>query len=206
MVRDNVYGSIEEDAERRDFTVNAMYYNIADFCIYDFAGGKKDLDAGILRLIGDPEQRYREDPVRMLRAIRFATKLNMQMDKQVQEPINEMASLLRNIPPARLFDEFLKMFMAGKASANFEMMVQHNLFQQMFPVLKTYLKDEQSPAIALIQRALSDTDKRVNNEQRIMPAYLLAVCSQYQWKHVAHNWRLSQDCHRWMRSILPLPT
>lgn len=179
LVRDNVYGSIEEDAERRDFTVNAMYYNIADFCIYDFAGGKKDLDAGILRLIGDPEQRYREDPVRMLRAIRFATKLNMQMDKQVQEPINEMASLLRNIPPARLFDEFLKMFMSGKASANFEMMVQHNLFQQMFPVLKTYLKDEQSPAIALIQRALSDTDKRVNNEQRVTPAYLLAVMLWY---------------------------
>ncbi|MAD53860.1 MAG: poly(A) polymerase [Idiomarinaceae bacterium] len=179
LVRDNVYGSIEEDAERRDFTVNAMYYNIADFCIYDFAGGKKDLDAGILRLIGDPEQRYREDPVRMLRAIRFATKLNMQMDKQVQEPINEMASLLRNIPPARLFDEFLKMFMSGKASANFEMMVQHNLFQQMFPVLKTYLKDEQSPAVALIQRALSDTDKRVNNEQRVTPAYLLAVMLWY---------------------------
>ncbi|WP_143441099.1 polynucleotide adenylyltransferase PcnB [Idiomarina sp. MD25a] len=179
LVRDNVYGSIEEDAERRDFTVNAMYYNIADFCIYDFAGGKKDLDAGVLRLIGDPEQRYREDPVRMLRAIRFATKLNMQMDKQVQDPIIEMASLLRNIPPARLFDEFLKMFMSGKASANFDMMVQHNLFQQMFPVLKTYIKDEQSPAVALIQRALSDTDKRVNNEQRVTPAYLLAVMLWY---------------------------
>jgi len=175
LVRDNVYGSIEEDAERRDFTANALYYNIADFAIYDFANGVDDINAGVLRMIGDPEVRYREDPVRMLRAVRFATKLNMQMDKSVSGPLKELAPLLTNIPPARLFDEFLKMFMSGKAEANFLMMKDFGLFQQLFPILKDYLADEQNPAYQMMLKAFKDTDKRIAHEQRVTPAYLIAV-------------------------------
>lgn len=175
LVRDNVYGSIEEDAERRDFTANALYYNIADFAIYDFANGVEDINNGVLRLIGDADTRYREDPVRMLRAVRFATKLNMQMDKAVREPINELAPLLANIPPARLFDEFLKMFMSGKAMANFSMMMELGLFQQLFPILKGHLSDEQSPAYKMLLKAFKDTDKRIADEKRVTPAYLIAA-------------------------------
>ncbi|WP_404399009.1 polynucleotide adenylyltransferase PcnB [Idiomarina loihiensis] len=175
LVRDNVYGSIEEDAERRDFTTNALYYNIADFAIYDFANGVDDINAGILRMIGDPEVRYREDPVRMLRAVRFATKLNMQMDDSVSGPLKELAPLLINIPPARLFDEFLKMFMSGKAEANFLMMKDFGLFQQLFPMLKDYVADEQSPAYQMMLKAFKNTDRRIAEEQRVTPAYLIAV-------------------------------
>lgn len=175
LVRDNVYGSIEEDAERRDFTTNALYYNIADFAIYDFANGVNDIQAGVLRMIGDPAVRYREDPVRMLRAVRFATKLNMQMDRSLSEPLKELASLLSNMPPARLFDEFLKMFMAGKAEANFLMMQEFGLFQQLFPMLNSYLDDEQSTAYQMILKAFKDTDKRIADDQRVTPVYLIAV-------------------------------
>lgn len=175
LVRDNVYGTIEEDAERRDFTANALYYNIADFAIYDFANGVEDINKGVLRLIGDAETRYREDPVRMLRAVRFATKLNMQLDTAVRDPIPELASLLANIPPARLFDEFLKMFMAGKATANFSMMMELGLFQQLFPMLKGHLSDAQSPAYQMLLKAFKDTDKRIAEDKRVTPAYLVAV-------------------------------
>ncbi|WP_133539846.1 polynucleotide adenylyltransferase PcnB [Idiomarina aquatica] len=175
LVRDNVYGSIEEDAERRDFTVNALYYNIADFCIYDFANGVADIEAGVLKLIGDPEIRYREDPVRMLRAVRFATKLNMALADDVRLPIKSLAGLLKNIPPARLFDEFLKLFMAGRAQANFDMMCEFQLFQQLFPILKSYLDTADAPPVKMLRKAFADTDKRVINEQRVTPAYLVAV-------------------------------
>lgn len=175
LVRDNVYGTIEEDAERRDFTVNALYYNIADFCIYDFANGKADIEAGMLRLIGDPETRYREDPVRMLRAVRFATKLNMALAKDVSAPLKPLANLLKNIPPARLFDEFLKLFMAGRAQANFDMMCECQLFQQLFPILKSYLDTADAPPVRMLRKAFADTDKRIQNEQRVTPAYLVAV-------------------------------
>ncbi|WP_420843705.1 polynucleotide adenylyltransferase PcnB [Idiomarina tyrosinivorans] len=179
LLRDNVYGDIEEDAERRDFTVNALYYNIADFAIYDFADGVKDIEAGQLRLIGDAEQRYREDPVRMLRAIRFATKLNMKLTPQVAEPIPRLADLLGHIPPARLFEEFLKLFMAGKAAANFEQLSEFGLFQMLFPMLKQYIKNPDSESFQLIRRSFADTDKRVNNDQRVTPAYLVAVLLWY---------------------------
>jgi len=108
LLRDNIYGSIEEDAERRDFTINALYYSAKDFKVYDFANGVADVYAKQIRLIGDPETRYREDPVRMLRAIRFATKLDMEIHADTKAPIKSLAPLMANIPPARLFEEFLK--------------------------------------------------------------------------------------------------
>ena len=175
LVRDNVYGSIEEDAQRRDFTANALYYNIADFSIIDFADGVKDIEAGLLRMIGDPATRYREDPVRMLRAVRFATKLNMRLDSSVATPIIEHAPLLQNIPAARLFEEVLKLFTAGKALANFEMMVEYHLFQQLFPLLKNYLKAPNEAPYQLIRQTFLDTDTRIRNDQHITPAYLFAA-------------------------------
>ena len=175
LVRDNVYGTIDEDAQRRDFTVNALYYNIADFSIVDFADGVRDCEAGVLRMIGDAETRYREDPVRMLRAVRFATKLNMRLDDSVSKPIRELAPLLQNIPPARLFEEVLKLFTAGKGLANFEMLADYHLFQQLFPLLKVYLKSPTEAPYQLIHQTFADTDARVRNDQRITPAYLFAA-------------------------------
>ncbi|KOO11962.1 poly(A) polymerase, partial [Vibrio xuii] len=113
LLRDNVYGTIDEDAERRDFTINAMYYSIADYSIHDYAGGIEDLADKLVRLIGDPETRYREDPVRMLRAIRFAVKLDFDIEEDTAAPIEYMAPLLRDIPPARLYEESLKMLQSG---------------------------------------------------------------------------------------------
>ncbi len=175
LVRDNVYGSINEDAQRRDFTVNALYYNIADFSIYDFADGARDIEAGVLRMIGDPVTRYREDPVRMLRAVRFATKLNMKLDNSVAQPIREHASLLQNIPAARLFEESLKLFAAGKGQANFEMLTNFHLFQQLFPLLKSYLEAPEEAPYQMIRQTFADTDERIRNNQRITPAYLYAA-------------------------------
>lgn len=175
LVRDNVYGSIEEDAARRDFTVNALYYNIADFAIYDYANGVRDLNDGLIRMIGDPVTRYREDPVRMLRAVRFATKLNMRLDASVSGPLLEFSTLLQSIPAARMFEESLKLLAAGKAVANFDMLSEYNLFQQLFPQLKSYLKAKSEPPYQMIRQTLADTDARIQNGQRITPAYLFAA-------------------------------
>lgn len=109
LLRDNIFGSIEEDAQRRDFTINSLYYSVADFSVRDYVGGLNDLNKGIIRLIGDPETRYREDPVRMLRAVRFAAKLNMTISPETGEPIPRLATLLNDVPPARLFEESLKL-------------------------------------------------------------------------------------------------
>ena len=104
LLRDNIFGSIEEDAQRRDFTINSLYYSVADFTVRDYVGGMKDLKDGVIRLIGNPETRYREDPVRMLRAVRFAAKLGMRISPETAEPIPRLATLLNDIPPARLFE------------------------------------------------------------------------------------------------------
>ena len=133
LLRDNVWGNIEEDALRRDFTVNALYYNIADFTLHDFAGGVDDIASRTLRLIGDPETRYREDPVRMLRAIRFAAKLDFDIAPDTEAPIAEMAPLLLQIPPARLFDEILKLFLSGEGLATFRLLRDYGLFAMLFP-------------------------------------------------------------------------
>ena len=130
LLRDNVYGSIEEDAERRDFTVNALYYDIADFSIRDFCHGLDDLECRRIELIGDPETRYREDPVRMLRAVRFAVKLQMEISERTRAPIASLAPLLKDIPPARLFEESLKLMLSGQGLGTYKMLQQYQLFHQ----------------------------------------------------------------------------
>ena len=181
IVRDNVYGDIEADAIRRDFTVNALYYNIADFSIIDYTAGMSDIEAGLLRLIGDPDTRYREDPVRMLRVVRFATKLGFRLEKATEEPIRRLASLLGDIPPARLFDEMLKLFMSGSALANFEMLRQYNLFGQLFPMTEQSLTHEDNYFQALVTRGMNNTDARIEEGKPVTPAFLFAV---FLWQPV----------------------
>jgi poly(A) polymerase len=177
IVRDNIYGTIEEDALRRDFTVNALYYNIADFSLVDYAGGLRDLRAGCLRLIGrDPERRYREDPVRMLRAVRFAAKLGFSVDPACERPLLELGYLLGDVPPARLFEEVLKLFQGGTGLAAFEKLRQYGLFAQLFPATDRCLeREEESFPITFVSRGLANTDRRVQEGKPITPAFLFAV-------------------------------
>ena len=179
LLRDNIYGTIDEDAERRDFTINALYYSTKDFKVYDFANGVKDVEDRVIRLIGDPETRYREDPVRMLRAIRFATKLDMQMSSETSAPIKELSSLMANIPAARMFEEFLKLFISGKSVANFEQLRSYNLFTYFFPAVDQELKKDNQLLERFILLAMENTDKRLNNDQRVTPAFLFAAMLWY---------------------------
>lgn len=174
LLRDNVWGSIEEDALRRDFTINALYYNIADFAIYDFAGGMADIAARTLRIIGDPETRYREDPVRMLRAIRFAAKLDFTLSTETAAPIYEQAPLLLQIPPARLFDEVLKLFMAGHAVDTLHLLREYRLFGMMFPMTEEAFGHDPH-ALAVLEQALTNTDHRIREERPVTPAFLYAA-------------------------------
>ncbi|WP_163559915.1 polynucleotide adenylyltransferase PcnB [Halomonas sp. NO4] len=174
LLRDNVWGNIEEDALRRDFTINALYYSIADFSIHDFANGVHDIETRTLRLIGDPETRYREDPVRMLRAVRFAAKLDFQLAPTTEAPIETLAPLLLQIPPARLFDEILKLFMAGHGVATFRLLRHYGLFAMLFPETEEVMA-ELPWAEPLIEAALASTDRRVEEERPVTPAFLFAA-------------------------------
>ena len=176
LLRDNVFGSIEEDAERRDFSINALYYSINDFCVYDYANGLAAIKAKQIELIGDPETRYREDPVRMLRAVRFATKLDMQIAPASEKPITELASLLDNIPPARLFEEILKLFLNGKAQQNFIMLRQYGLFKSLFPELDRILdKNPGGLEETFIKQMFANTDIRINADKKVTPAFVFAA-------------------------------
>ena len=176
IVRDNVYGTIEEDAWRRDFTVNALYYNIADFSVVDYVGGVEDLRAGLIRLIGEPEQRYREDPVRMLRAVRFAAKLGFRIEPATAEPIRRLSHLLEDIPPARLYEEVLKLFLGGAAVTTYELLRHYGLFGRLFPLTEEALAEEEGgfPHVFVV-RALENTDARVAAGKPVTPAFLFAV-------------------------------
>ncbi len=177
ILRDNVYGSITEDALRRDFTVNALYYNIADFSLVDYAGGLADIEQGRLRLIGDdPVARYREDPVRMLRAVRFACKLGFIIDSACAAPIRHLAPLLTEISPARLFDETLKLFHSGYALPAFEKLRHHDLFAQLFPQTDACLaREDHAFPITFVSRGLNNTDQRIVEGKPVAPAFLFAV-------------------------------
>ncbi len=179
LVRDNVFGTIEEDAERRDFTFNAMYYSVADFTVKDFANGLEAIEKREVALIGDPETRYREDPVRMLRAVRFAVKLSMRIEKHTAAPIKALANLLQNIPPARLFEETLKLFLSGKGEETFLALHEYGLIEPLFPQLAPFLKDENSREMQFVRRVLSNTDERINSNQRVTPAFLYAALLWY---------------------------
>lgn len=176
ILRDNVYGTIEEDAFRRDFTVNALYYNISDFSVVDYVGGMEDHKASTLRLIGDPEQRYREDPVRMLRAVRFAVKLGFTIHPDCAEPIPRLARLLGEIPAARLFDEVAKLFLSGYAVQTFEQLRHFGLFGVLFPDTEQSLAREQLGfPLTFLAKALERTDQRVQDDKPVAPYFLFAA-------------------------------
>ena len=180
LLRDNVYGTIDEDAERRDFTINAMYYNIGDYAIHDYAGGNEDLEDRLVRLIGDPETRYREDPVRMLRAIRFAVKLDFDIEEDTAAPIEEMSPLLRDIPSARLYEESLKMLQSGYGLETYHLMREYNLFQQLFPVIsEDFTEEYSSKTEQMLDLVLDSTDQRIEEGKRINPAFMFAAMLWY---------------------------
>jgi poly(A) polymerase len=177
IVRDNSYGTIEEDALRRDFSINALYYDISDFSLVDYVGGLEDLRAGWLRLIGsDPERRYREDPVRMLRAVRFACKLGFAIERESEAPLFELAHLLGDIPAARLFDELIKLFHAGYGLDTFEKLRHYGLFGHLFPDTEACLaREEQSFPITFVSRGLENTDRRLDEDKPVTVFFLFAI-------------------------------
>ena len=176
LVRDNVYGSIEDDAVRRDFTANALYYAIEDFSVRDYVGGYRDCQERVLRLIGDPVERYREDPVRMLRAARLAAKLGFRIADDAAAPIPALAGLLSAAPPARLFDECLKMFMAGHAEKSFLLLEELGLLTVLFPESAKAMATNRSGALrAMVLQALRNTDARVAQDKPVTPAFLFAA-------------------------------
>jgi len=176
LLRDNVYGTIEEDAIRRDFTANALYYAIEDFSVRDYTGGFEDVQNRLMRLIGDPETRYREDPVRILRAIRLAAKLGFEIEAATAAPIPHLAVLLSESAPARLFEECLKMFLSGHAVDSFLGLERHGVLPALLPETAAALKSNRSGALrAMLLEGLRGTDERVANDEPVSPAFLFAL-------------------------------
>ncbi len=182
ILRDNVFGTIEEDAIRRDFTVNALYYDIADFSVQDFCNGMADLDDRLMRIIGDPETRYREDPVRMLRAIRLAVKLDLQLEDETAKPLKELSVLLEDIPSARLWDESHKLFLAGHSADTFYQLEKYQLLTPLLPQMCEALETNNNEKFReFIRTALDNTDNRIRQNKSLNPAFLYAC---FLWQSV----------------------
>jgi poly(A) polymerase len=175
LLRDNVYGDVVSDALRRDFTVNALYYTIKDFSVHDYTGGMEDLKKRTLRMIGDPATRYKEDPVRMLRAVRFAAKLGFSIEPGTAKPIRELSKLLANISEARLFEEVLKLFLGGSATATFGLMRDYGLLGQLFPGTEAALANGDELGEKLIEQTMINTDKRIRANKTVTPAFIYAA-------------------------------
>ncbi len=192
LLRDNIFGTIEDDAQRRDFTINSLYYSTSDFALRDYTGGLRDLKEGIIRLIGDPETRYREDPVRMLRAVRFAAKLNMTISSETAKPIPRLACLLNEIPPARLFEESLKLLQSGCGYKIYLKLCEYQLFQPLFPLIARHFTEEHdTPMERILIQVLKNTDHRLHNDQRVNPAFLFAAMLWYPL--IEHAQKLRQE-------------
>ncbi|MDH5516589.1 MAG: polynucleotide adenylyltransferase PcnB [Gammaproteobacteria bacterium] len=183
ILRDNVYGTLEEDVWRRDFKVNALYYNIADFSVIDYTGAMSDIDQRTIRMIGDAETRYREDPVRMLRAVRFAAKLDFKIHKDSEQPIYQLASILSEIPAARLFDEAIKLFHSGNAVKTFELLRHYGLYEVLFPQTEAAIREDPEYEVFLI-KVLQNTDLRIMDAKPVNPAFVFAAML---WQPVLAN-------------------
>lgn len=188
VLHDNVWGSIEEDATRRDFTVNALYYDPSTETVIDYHNGVADLHAKTLRMIGEPTLRYREDPVRMLRAVRLAAKLGLEIEPATKRPIEEMANLLENVPAARLFDEMLKLLSSGHAVKCIQQLRAENLHRGLLPLLDVILGQAQGERFLWL--ALANTDARVQAGKPISPGFLFATLL---WNEVLSNWNARQE-------------
>lgn len=172
LLRDNIYGSLEDDALRRDFTVNALYYDPINNEVLDFCNGLEDLEKRQLVLIGDAETRYREDPVRMLRAIRFSAKLDFNIHSRTLKPIKPLNTLLQDIPAARMFDEVLKLFMAGAALITYQKLQEHSLFGELFPATQRVIHQGDETTVAFLEKMLRNTDDRIHHNKPVTPAFL----------------------------------
>ncbi len=176
ILRDNVYGSIDEDVWRRDFTANALYYNIADFSLWDYVGGAEDIASRTLKLIGDPETRYREDPVRMLRAIRFEARLGFNLEPATAQPIGRLKDLLAGVPAARLFDETLKLLLSGHGTRTFHILRERGLLAGLLPAVDRYLAARPGSVVEkLLLQGLENTDARVVEGRPVTPTFLFAL-------------------------------
>ena len=187
VLRDNTFGEQHEDALRRDFTINAMYYDPATQQVLDYHGGMADIRNRTLRMIGVPEERYREDPVRMLRVVRFAAKLGFEIDPSAQAPIPVMAPLINNVPAARVFDEMLKLLMSGQAMACLERLRSEGLHHGLLPLLDVVM--EQPLGERFVRLALDNTDLRIRQGKPVSPGFLFA---SLLWHQVLENWRAYQ--------------
>jgi poly(A) polymerase len=188
VLRDNVWGPQIEDAARRDFTVNAMYYDPRREIVVDYHGGIKDAKKKLLRMIGDPETRYREDPVRIIRVVRFAAKLGFEIEPKTRAPIQAMAALLDNVPQSRLFDEMIKLLQTGHALASLEELRKQGLHRGVFPILDVVLDEahRHDGREKFIQLALADTDRRVSENKPVAPSFMLA---SMLWHDVLDGWQ-----------------
>jgi poly(A) polymerase len=188
VLRDNVWGPQIEDAARRDFTINAMYYDPQREIVVDYHGGMKDVKAKLLRMIGDPETRYREDPVRIIRVVRFAAKLGFEIEPKTREPIRRLAELLDNVPASRLFDEMIKLLQTGHALASMEELRKQGLHRGVFPILDVVLDEagRHDGRETFVQRALADTDRRVAEGKPVVPSFMLAAML---WHDVLDRWQ-----------------
>ncbi|WP_395138082.1 polynucleotide adenylyltransferase PcnB [Schlegelella aquatica] len=192
VLRDNVWGPQIEDAARRDFTINAMYYDPQREIVVDYHGGIKDVKKRLLRMIGDPETRYREDPVRIIRAIRFAAKLGFEIEPKTREPMHRMAALLDNVPASRMFDEMIKLLQTGHALASLEQLRKEGLHRGVFPILDVVLDEQQrhDGRERFVQLALADTDRRVAEGKPVAPSFMLACLL---WHDVLDRWERRQS-------------
>ena len=188
LLRDNVFGSVEEDAARRDFTVNALYYDPEAQEIWEWHGGVEDAKKKVLRIIGDPARRFREDPVRMLRAARFAAKLDFRIDPATRAPIAELAPMLARIPMARLYDEMMKLLLSGHAERGVRQLRAEGLHHGILPMLDAILDDPARQPF--LHAALHDTDERVRNGLSASPAFMLA---SLLWFDMNAAWRRNLD-------------
>jgi poly(A) polymerase len=187
VLRDNVWGPQIEDAARRDFTVNAMYYDPETQTVVDYHGGLRDAKQRVLRMIGDPETRYREDPVRIVRVVRFAAKLGFEIEPKTRAPIHRMAALLENVPQSRMFDEMIKLLQTGHALASLEELRKHALHRGVFPIIDVVLDEahRHDGREKFVQLAMADTDRRVEEGRSVAPSFLLACML---WHDVLDRW------------------
>ncbi len=173
VISDNVFGEMWEDAARRDFTINALYYNPITEELIDYHNGMRDILDGVVRMIGDPEERYREDPVRMLRAVRIASKLQFKIDEATLEPISRLAPLLGNVPEARLFDEAVKLLTCGRAIDCMDKLRSLGLYRNVIPLLEVALKEQKGERFLML--AMKRTDERIAIGKKVSPSFLFAT-------------------------------
>ena len=195
VLRDNIYGTREDDAIRRDFTINALYYDPASETILDYHNGLRDLQRKSVRIIGDARARYREDPLRMLRAVRFAAKAGFAIDERTRKPIRELAHLLENVPPSRVYEEMQKLLLSGHAATGLRQLRSEGLHHGLLPLLDVIF--EQPMGERFVRLALEQTDARVRSGKSVSPAFLFAALL---WHEVLAAWKKAEQ-----RGLRPIP-